>query len=65
MVLQAHVMKTLVTTHGTITVPAIAAVTLFTISILITPAIHQLVRGEEHKFSGCNDFQTISWVDKG
>ena len=51
MVLQAHVMKTLVTTHGTITVPAIAAVTLFTISILITPAIHQLVRGEEHKFS--------------
>ena len=40
-------MKTLVTTHGTITVPAIAAVPLFSISIPITPAIHRLVRVRE------------------
>ena len=58
-------MKTLVTTHGTITVPANAAVPVCPILHLITPAIHRLVRGEKHKFSVYNDFQTIPWVDKG
>ena len=38
-------MKTLVTTNGTITVPAIAAVPLFPISILITPAIYRVLVG--------------------